>query len=136
MVWLDTFVSGIHDGSILDNVTFELLAHDKKGSLKMLNYTGVHVICDNGYVDWLCTVPLFGVTNNIDKIQWSKWLESMQKDVECTLGILKGQWRFLKSGVRLHGLDAVDYVWLMCCALHNWLLDVDGLTEEWVGDVQ
>jgi hypothetical protein len=68
MVWLDTFVSGIHDGSILDNVTFELLACDKKGSLKRLNFTGVYVICDNGYLNWLCTEPPFGVTNNIDKI--------------------------------------------------------------------
>jgi hypothetical protein len=60
----------------------------------------------------------------------------MQKDVECTFGILKGHWRILKSGLRLHGVDAVDYVWLTCCALHNWLLDIDGFTEEWVGDVR
>jgi hypothetical protein len=24
---------------------------------------------------------------------------------------------------------------VICCALHNWLLDVDGLTEEWVGGI-
>ena len=59
----------------------------------------------------------------------------MRKDVECTFGILKGRWRILKSGVRLHGVDAVDSVWFTCCALHNWLLEVDGLTEEWVGGV-
>ena len=41
----------------------------------------------------------------------------------------------LKSGVRLHGVDTVDSVWFTCCALHNWLLEVDGLTEEWVGGV-
>ena len=59
----------------------------------------------------------------------------MQKDVECTFRILKGRWRILKSGVRLHGVDAVDSVWFTCCALHNWLLEIDGLTEEWVGVV-
>ncbi len=32
-------------------------------------------------------------------------------------------------------MDAVDSVWFTCCALHNWLLEVDGLTEEWVGSV-
>jgi hypothetical protein len=136
MVWLDLFVSGIHDGSILDEVSFELLALDKMGSLKTLKFTGVYVICDNRYLDWLCTVPLFGVTNNIEEICWSKWLESMRKNVECTFGILKGRWRTLKSGVRLHRVDAVEYVWLTCCVLHNWLLEVAGLTEEWVSDVQ
>ncbi len=102
MVWLDLFVSGIHDSRILDNVSFELLACDKMGSLKTFEFTGVYVICDNGYLSWSCTVSPFGVTNNIEEIRWSKWLELMRKDVECTFGILKGRWRILKSGVRLH----------------------------------
>ena len=52
-------------------------------------------------------------------------------------GILKGRWRILKSGVRISGVDSVDhYVWLTCCALHNWLLDIDGLSEKWVGGVR
>lgn len=25
----------------------------------------------------------------------------------------------------------VDDIWLTCCALHNWLLDIDGLSSEW-----
>ncbi len=83
MVWLDLFVSGICDGSILDNVPFELLACDKMGSLKTLKFMGVYGIDDNGYLHWSCTVPPFGVTNNIEEIHWSKWLESMRKDMEC-----------------------------------------------------
>jgi hypothetical protein len=34
MIRLDSFVSGIPDGIILDKVDFELLAHDKVGRLK------------------------------------------------------------------------------------------------------
>jgi hypothetical protein len=135
MVQLDSFIYGIRDGIVLDDVSFELFAHDRKGRLINLRFSGAYVIVDNGYLDWLCTIPPFGVSNNIDKIRLSKWLESMRKDVECTFGILKGRWRILKSGVRLHGVDAVDSVWFTCCALHNWLLEVDGLTEEWVGGV-
>jgi hypothetical protein len=56
----------------------------------------------------------------------------MQKDVECTFGILKGRWRILERGVRLHGVDAVNYVWLMCCALHNWLKLIDLQKSRWV----
>ena len=60
----------------------------------------------------------------------------MRKDVECTFGVLKGMWRILKSGVRISGVDLIDYVWFTCCALNNWLLDIDVLSEKWVGGVQ
>jgi hypothetical protein len=90
MVWLDSFIAGIRDGRVFDDVCFNLLAHDKKGHIKDLQFSGAYVIVDNGYLDWSCTVPPFGVSNNIDEIRWSKWLESMRKDVECTFGILKG----------------------------------------------
>ena len=59
----------------------------------------------------------------------------MRKDVECTFGILKGRWRILKAGVRLHGVDSCDKVWKTCCAFHNLLLDVDGLSENWDGEL-
>ena len=63
--------------------------------------------------------------------RWSKWCESMRKDVECTFGILKGRWRILKTGVRLEGLETVDNIWYTCCALHNMLLHIDGLNNRW-----
>ena len=136
MVRLDTFVSGIRDGSVLDDCDFELLAHGKDGEVRSLRFRGAYLIVDNGYLNWSCTVPPFGVTNNIDEIRWSKWLESMRKDVECTFGILKGRWRILKSGVRIYGVDSVDHIWFTCCALHNWLLEIDGLTQKWVCGVK
>ena len=63
----------------------------------------------------------------------SEWLESMRKDVECTFGILKGRFRILKAGIMLHGVDVADSIWLTCCALHNMLLEIDGITGEWDG---
>jgi hypothetical protein len=136
MVRIDSFVSGIRDGSILKNVNFELLAYGKAGHIKKLQFSGAYLVVDNGYFDWSCTVLPFGVSNNIDKIWWLKWLVSIRKDVECTFGILKGRWRILKSGVQLRGVDAVDSVWFTCCALHNWLLELDGLYNKWVGGIQ
>jgi hypothetical protein len=59
----------------------------------------------------------------------------MRKDVECTFGILKGRWRILKSGVYLKSAVGIDPVWFTCCALHNWLLEVDGLDEQWESGV-
>ncbi len=103
--------------------------------MKKLRFSGAYLIVDNGYLNWSCTVPPFVVTNNVDEIRGSKWVESMRKDVECTFGILKGRWRILMAGVCIHGVDSVDYIWLTCCALHNWLLDIDGMNEIWVGGV-
>ena len=136
MVRFDRFITQIRsDGLNLQENTFELLARGKGGEVIAVKYKGVYVIVDNGYLNWSCTVPPFTVTSNTDEIRWSRWLESMRKDVECTFGILKGRWRILKAGVRIHGVDGVDDVWLTCCALHNWLLDIDGLSGEWKNGV-
>ena len=59
----------------------------------------------------------------------------MRKDVECTFGIMKGRFRILKSGIRLGGFEAADKVFLTCCALHNWLLTIDGLDKQWENGV-
>lgn len=83
------------------------------------------------YLRWSVTVPPFKVTNLKQKIRWSRWPQSMRKDVECTFGILKGRWRVLKTGICLQGEEIVDRIWLTCCALRNWLLEIDGLDEEW-----
>jgi hypothetical protein len=86
MVWLDSFIGGIRDGRVLDDVSFELLAHDKKGRIKELWFSGAHVIVDNEYLDWSCTVSPFKVSNNIEEIRWSKWLESMRKMLSAHSG--------------------------------------------------
>jgi Plant transposon protein len=56
---------------------------------------------------------------------WSKWVESVRKDVECTFGILKGRFTILKAPLRYHKLEYMDNVWMTCCALHNMLLEVE-----------
>jgi hypothetical protein len=32
----------------------------------------------------------------------------------------------------MHGVEATDKLWLTCCALHNYLLEVDGLDKDWM----
>ena len=55
----------------------------------------------------------------ITETRWSELLELMRKDMEGTFGI------------KLHGVDYADKIWFTCCALHNMLLDNDGITGEW-----
>jgi hypothetical protein len=124
-------MTAVRAGSILTENEFELLSYDKEGNIVSVCYNGVYVIVDNGYLAWSCTVPPLSVTNTIDETRWSRWVESMRKDVECTFRILKGRWRILKTGICIYGVDKVDYIWLTCCALHNWLLDIDGISDQW-----
>ncbi len=92
-------------------------------------YQGAWLMVDNGYLCWPTTVPPMKDAITDDDIWFSKWLESMRKDVECAFGILKGRFRILKTGVRVHGVEATDKIWLTCCALHNFVLEADGLNE-------
>jgi hypothetical protein len=48
---------------------------------------------------------------------------------------MKGHFQILKTGIRIHSVEATDKVWLTCCALHNYLLEVDGLDKYWMHGV-
>ena len=69
------------------------------------------------------------------EIRWSEWMEPMRKDAKCTFGILKGRFRIIKVGIRGHGVNETDDIWKTCCALHNILLDKDGLSQEYDGEL-
>jgi hypothetical protein len=132
LVLFDSFLSKLKNGLILQDNEFYLLER-RDGSIVSVKYRGAWVVVDNGYLSWAITVPPYTHTQDRPEIRWSEWIESMRKDVECTFGILKGRWRILKSGVRLHGTDSVDAIWMTCCALHNMLLESDGLNQPWDG---
>ena len=133
---LDPFMQLLHEGKILDDVIFELYTNDSQGNVTKQKYRGAWLLVDNGYHNWANIVPPIKTSTSRAEIRFSAWLESLRKDVECTFGILKGRWRILKSGIRVHGTSTPDKVFLTCCALHNWLLEVDGLDENWEDGVQ
>lgn len=126
-------VSLQHHGSLDDNV-FWLFEYNtpEETDIQMVQYRGAWIMCDNGYLHWPTLVPPFKDWRHIRETRFSHWLESMRKDVECTFGIMKGRFRILKAGVRVHGVEKVDRIWKTCCALHNFLLDRDGLDEKWM----
>jgi hypothetical protein len=130
----DKLLTGIHDGSILGDVEFELLEYKGEADdaeVKVIKYKGVWLMVDNGYIHWPTCQPPYKHYTNYPQVRWSEWCESMRKDVECTFGILKGRFRILKAGVRLHGVETTDKIWHTCCGIHNMLIEVDGLEEGW-----
>jgi DDE superfamily endonuclease len=131
LVRFDDFVVSIERGDLGKDHVFELLEQGPGDTYITRKYKGVWLIVDNGYLSWSCTVPPFKQTNSRGEIRFSQWLESMRKDVECTFGILKGRWRILKAGVRTRNVETADNIWKTCCAMHNMLLEADGLDEHW-----
>ena len=131
LLLFDNFLCSIQRGEALKNCVFTLYEYNSNGNIVEHQYQGAWLISDNGYLRWSTIIPPFKTTTTYSQTRWSEWLESMRKDVECVFGIMKGRFRMLKSGMRLQSIDAVDSVWLTCCALHNWLLEVDGYDEKW-----
>ena len=127
----DPFMRKLHSGDILDDNIFDLYAYNGTGQIVKQRYRGCWLLVDNGYLARPTTVPPIKWTTSRMEIRFSAWLESLRKDVECTFGILKGRWRILKSGIRLFGTVVPDNVFLTCCALHNCLLEIDGLDQQW-----
>jgi hypothetical protein len=136
LVLFDSFTTGIRKGELLSDVTYNLFEKDGDGEVKEVTYKGGWLLVDNGYLKWSCTIPPYKESILFTETRWAEWLESMRKDVECTFGILKGRFRVLKTGVRIHGIEATDKIWLTCCALHNFLLEEDGLDKEWENGVR
>ena len=107
VVMYNEFITDIKNGNILEDYEFELLER-RDGVVVPVKYKGVWIVVDNGYHSWSITVPPISNSCLRNEIRWSEWLESLRKDVECTFGILKGRWRVLKTGIRLHRTESVD----------------------------
>ena len=135
--WNDqTIVKILNDikcGKLYQNATFTLFERKENGEVQEVKHRGAWVICDNGYLKWSMLICPFKLTTNRSEIRFSEWLESMRKDVECAFGMLKQRWRILKTGMRVHSIEMCDKMFKCCCALHNYLLDADGMDVPWEG---
>ena len=123
----DGYVTSIHDRKLYQNKTFELL--DEEGVPRL--QTGLYLIVDGGYHKWRCLQCPMKHTSKIKEALWSKWIESVRKDVECCFGILKGRLRCLKLPIFYQSKSVIDNMFFTCCILHNILLNVDGYDARW-----
>ena len=131
LIMFDRLLTSIRNDKLRKDHVFTLLEKNQLNEIMEVTYVGAWFIVDNGYLNWSCTVAPTKHAISYKFIRMSEWLESMQKDVECTFGILKGRFTVLKTGVKLRNFEYVDQVWLTSCALHNMLLFIDGLDEGW-----
>jgi hypothetical protein len=86
---------------------------------------GMYLICNNGYLLWPTSIcPYSKANNTTPEGFFSTNLESVRKDVECTFGILKRQWKVLNHGFKHRDNVKCKQIFITCCVLHNFLLDL------------
>lgn len=107
----------------LSNYTFKTYDFDGK----VITWKGVYCITDRGYLKRSVFVDPAIESFAKNHVMWSEWLESVRKDVECTFGIIKARFRFLKNAVRYHYPDVIEAAFKCCAILHNILLKYDDL---------
>ena len=126
----DAYITDVRNKKVHEEVEYKIFV---KGVLTTVK--GVYYICDGGYHRWSCMInPIKHTISRGDRL-WSEWVESTRKDVECTFGILKSRWRFLRNGIVLQKQSSIDLAFFTCCILHNLILEFDGLDNRWEEDV-
>jgi hypothetical protein len=74
---------GIRTGKYLLYLEFELYEEQADGTVIKRKYRGAWLLVDNGYHHWAITILPYKQSEFRNEICFSKWLESMRKDVEC-----------------------------------------------------
>jgi hypothetical protein len=86
---------------------------------------GMYLICDNGYLHWPTSICLCAqVDKSTLEGYFSTNIESVCKDVECTFGITKKRWQILNNGFKYRDINICEKIFINCCCLHNFFLDL------------
>ncbi len=81
------------------------------------------LLCGDGYLCWLTTIcPLTRANKSSAEGFFSTNIESVQKDVECTFGILKKWWKVLNNGFYQRAIKICEKIFVTCCVLNNYIL--------------
>ena len=131
IVKFDSFVNNIRRKVLFAGVDFELYTKRHNGTAGTVRLVGPYLICDGGYHKWRILQDPLKHSCNYPQIRWSKWLESVRKDIERVFGILKRRFIILKSSMEYNTQKKCDNVFTACCMLHNILHAFDGYDSRW-----
>ena len=123
----DKFVSDVRQKRLYGDVEWTHHVDGKPDETKK----GAWLLADGGYHRWTCIQCPDRWDTARSVLSWSKWLESVRKDVECIFGRLKGRFRCLKIPSLFQGdASKVANQFRACCAPHNLLHELDGRGAE------
>lgn len=123
IVRYDSFANRMRFKGLYKDLEFEI--HQDDGTVIKLK--GGYLISDNGYHHWSMFVCPFKLHSVMKIVRWSRWLESVRKDVECVFGRLKMRFRVLLNPIFLQKESDIDALFFTCSIFHNMLLMWDGL---------
>ena len=126
----DEYVHEVRSKHLFCNAHWSYYNHN--GQVRQAN--GMYLICDNGYLRWPTTIcPFTRTSNSSPEGYFSMNIESVRKDVECTFGIIKKRWRILNNGFYQRDIVKCDKIFVTCCCLNNFMLDLMERTNVRVG---
>jgi hypothetical protein len=121
IVKMDVNVKAIHTKRIFKDSCWRY--YNAEGSVRFKR--GMYLICDNGYLCWPTSIcPYAQVDKSTVEGFFSMNIESVRKDVECTVGIMKRRWQILNNGFKYCNIKICEMIFITCCCLHNLLLDL------------
>jgi hypothetical protein len=127
IVRFDGFVSSVRKDPMYTRYRYKM--EDNEG--REYWHRGLYLLADNGYHRWRVLMPPIKESSVPDEISYSEWVESVRKEIECTFGLLKKRFRFLKNPFLLQKQYEIDNMFRTCCILHNMLLEYDELDYKW-----
>jgi hypothetical protein len=130
IVKTDEYVHEVRSKRLFRDTQWSYYNHN--GHVRQAN--GMYLICDNGYLRWPTTIcPFTRRSNSSPEGYFSTNIESVRKDMECTFGIIKKRWRILNNGFYQRDIVKCDKIFVTCCCLNNFMLDLMERTNVRVG---
>ena len=131
IVKFDGFANKVRYDPVYTQTEFKYLKADKKWALEK----GLYLLVDGGYHKWRIMQCPFKFSLDDKATRWSEQAESVRKDVECSFGILKKRFQFLKNAITWHRKSDIDNAVFSCVILHNMLHEFDGYDIRWEAEL-
>ena len=122
VVKFDGFVTEVRFGELFTQAQYKLQIDDNRWIVEK----GLYLLVDGGYHKWRIMQCPLKHTVEEDEARWSEFAESIRKDVECSIGILKKRYQLLKNAINWHRKSDIDNAVFSCVILHNMLHEFDG----------
>jgi Plant transposon protein len=132
VVKFDGFVEAVRFADLYTQAEFKLQEDENTWIIEK----GLYLLVDGGYHKWRIMQCPFKHTTDEDKIRWSEFAEAIRKDVECSFGILKKRFQFLKNAITWHRKSDIDNAVFSCVTLHNMLHEFDGYDVRWELEIE
>jgi hypothetical protein len=131
IVKFDGFVNQVRFDELFTEAEFKLQVRENLWIVEK----GLYLLVDGGYHKWRIMQCPMKHTVIEEEIRWSEFAESVRKDVECSFGILKKRFQFLKNAIQWHSKSDIDNAVFSCVILHNMLHEYDGYDERWEAEI-